>query len=197
MRTHTHAIAAAAIAILGSPAALAEIFAFTDVALTPEQQSPPSQSDGKGWLNAFYDSSTKTLTYVVNWQLKSGNAVSAAHFHGPGAVGVNAGVEIGVTLPNTNAGKTGGSVTLTSAQEVDLLAGKWYFNIHSDPFPSGEIRGQLVENSSTYNGAVFNAGTVTFANIHVPGSGVYDATMTLKSSSPATLFELDGATRIR
>lgn len=199
MRNSSHAIAALVVAILSSNAAQAEMYAFTDVALTPEQQSPPAQSDGKGWLNAIYDSTTKTLTYVVNWQLKSGNIVSAAHFHGPGAIGTNAGVQITVTLSGINAGKTGGSVTLSASQEADLLAGKWYFNIHSLAFPSGEIRGQLVENSSTYNGAVFNfsTGTIGFTNIHLPGYGIYDVTLLLKSTSPTLLFELTSATKTR
>lgn len=196
MRALTHVVA---FAMLSSSMALADIFSFTDVALTPEQQSPAAQSDGKGWLNALYDSSTKTLTYAVSWQLKSGNVVSASHFHGPAAIGANAGAQIGVSLPSTNAGKMGGSITLTSTQETDLLTGKWYFNIHSAAFPSGEIRGQLVENSNTYNGAVFNAsaGTVTFPNVYVPGTGIYDVTMSLKSTSPSMQFELTGATKTR
>lgn len=199
MRTLTHAIGVLAVSLLSSSTALADIYAFTDVALTPEQQSPAPQSDGKGWLNALYDSTSKTLTYVVSWRLKSGNLVSASHFHGPGAIGVNAGVQIGVSLPGTNAGKMSGSVILTASQEVDLLAGNWYFNVHSAEFPSGELRGQLVENSSTYNGALFNAstGTITFTNVHVPGGGIYDVTMTVKSTSPSFLLELTGATKTR
>jgi len=199
MRTLTHTIVALAVSLLSSSTALADIYAFTNVALTPEQQSPAPQSDGKGWLNALYDSSTKTLTYVASWQLKSGNLVSTSHFHGPGAIGVSGGVQIGVTLPGANAGKMGGRVTLTASQETDLLAGNWYFNIHSAAFPSGEIRGQLVENSSTYNGAVFNAstGAIAFTNVHVPGGGIYDLMMMVKSTSPSFLLELTGATKTR
>lgn len=197
MPTLTRTVAAAAFCIFGSTPAQADIYAFTDVAMTPEQQA--AQSDGKGWFHALYDSATKTLTYVVSWQLKSGNVISASHFHGPSAIGENGGVQIGVSLPATNAGKTGGSVSLTTSQEIDLLAGKWYFNIHSTAFPAGEIRGQLVENSSTYNGAVFNAstGTISFANVHVPGSGIYDVAMKLKSTSPTLLFEMTSATKTR
>jgi hypothetical protein len=29
-------------------------------------------------------------------------------------------------------------------QEAQLLAGKWYINVHSSFLPTGEIRGQLV-----------------------------------------------------
>jgi hypothetical protein len=34
-------------------------------------------------------------------------------------------------------------VTLTDAQAADLLAGRYYVNIHSSSHPSGEIRGQI------------------------------------------------------
>ncbi len=199
MRNSTYAIVASAVAMLSSSAAHAEMYAFTDVSLTPEQQSPAAQSDGKGWLNAIYDSTTKTLTYVVNWQLKSGNIVSAAHFHGPGAIGTNAGVQIAVTLSGINAGKAGGSVTLTASKEAELLAGNWYFNIHRVAFPAGEIRGQLVENSGAYNGAGFNAttNTVGINNVYVLGSGNYDVTLMLKSLSQPLTFELTSATKVR
>jgi len=37
-----------------------------------------------------------------------------------------------------------GSATLTAAQAADLLAGKWYANIHTTVHPNGEIRGQMI-----------------------------------------------------
>jgi hypothetical protein len=33
---------------------------------------------------------------------------------------------------------------LTAAQEADLLANNYYVNLHTDAFPAGEIRGQLI-----------------------------------------------------
>jgi len=37
-----------------------------------------------------------------------------------------------------------GSATLTEQQVTDLMAGQWYFNVHTAENPSGEIRGQVL-----------------------------------------------------
>ena len=37
-----------------------------------------------------------------------------------------------------------GSATLTDGQMADLMAGKWYANVHTAANPAGEIRGQMV-----------------------------------------------------
>ena len=36
-----------------------------------------------------------------------------------------------------------GEATLTDAQAADLLAGRWYVNVHTRAHPGGEIRGQV------------------------------------------------------
>ena len=36
------------------------------------------------------------------------------------------------------------AATLTDAQAADMLAGKWYINVHTAANPGGEIRGQLI-----------------------------------------------------
>jgi hypothetical protein len=38
-----------------------------------------------------------------------------------------------------------GSATLNDAQAADLMAGRWYFNIHTAANKGGEIRGQVVK----------------------------------------------------
>ena len=50
-----------------------------------------------------------------------------------------------VVLPITGAdtGSFAGTATLTDPQAHDLLAGKWYVNIHTQSHKAGESRGQL------------------------------------------------------
>jgi CHRD domain len=38
-----------------------------------------------------------------------------------------------------------GTATLTENQAADLLAGKWYANIHTAANPGGELRGQMMK----------------------------------------------------
>jgi hypothetical protein len=66
------------------------------------------------------------------------------HFHGPALAGANASPVITFNLVNNGtAGTASGTVVITDAQEVDLLAGKWYGNIHTAANGGGEIRGQV------------------------------------------------------
>ena len=72
--------------------------------------------------------------------LFAGGTPTVAHFHGPAAPGVPAGVQVGTTTTNPNAAST----SISSAQGSDLLAELWYLNVHSSSCGGGELRGQLL-----------------------------------------------------
>ncbi len=67
--------------------------------------------------------------------------VTAAHFHGPAAVGVNA----PPVVPIDVSAVAKGSATLDDAQAKDLTEGRWYLNLHTAANPDGEIRGQVMK----------------------------------------------------
>ena len=98
-------------------------------------------SSGKGSATASLDTTTKMLTWTVDYSGLSGPA-SAAHIHGPADPGANA--PIVVPFTGNLATPIKGSATLTDAQIQQLEAGKWYVNIHTEANKGGEIRGQLV-----------------------------------------------------
>ena len=114
------------------------------VALTTQlrgaNEVPPVASTASGSVDAMFNKATNLLRWKVNYSGLSGPA-TAAHFHGPAAVGANAGVALGWTNPIANGME--GSATLTAAQASDLMAGRWYANVHTAANPGGEVRGQM------------------------------------------------------
>lgn len=132
------ALLLAALGLSVSYAALAGTVAI-EASLSAASEVPPNSSGGIGTLEASLDQETNVLNYTVTYAGMSG-PVKAGHFHGPAAAGSNAGVVLpfigGVESP------VKGTALLTPAQAADLLAGKWYVNLHTAANPGGEIRGQ-------------------------------------------------------
>lgn len=96
-------------------------------------------STATGTFNGSYDKTTKVLTYTI---IYSGLEATAMHFH-KGGKGENGPVEMTIGGSDTSPINKS-TVALSVAQEADLLAGKWYANIHSNTHPMGEIRAQLI-----------------------------------------------------
>ncbi len=119
--------------------------AFADkmkVALNGKAEVPANASAGTGSADLDYDAASKKLSWKLTYSGLSGPA-TAAHFHGPAEAGKNAGVA--VAIPNATSSPAEGSATLTDAQAADLMAGKYYINVHTAANPGGEIRGQVTK----------------------------------------------------
>jgi hypothetical protein len=109
--------------------------------LAASAEVPPNDSPATGTVTVTFDTASKKLTWQGTYSGLSGPA-TAGHFHGPADPGKNAGVAVPIT-PNTSPLQ--GSADLTDAQAADLMAGKWYVNIHTDAHKGGEIRGQVTK----------------------------------------------------
>jgi CHRD domain len=118
----------------------AKVVKFTGT-LSGAQEVPPVAKNGTGNVEAWLDTDTSLLKYKVTYSGLSGPAV-AGHFHGPAIAGQNAGVVLGFSNANS---PIEGEATLNAAQVADLLAGKWYVNIHTRAHPPGEIRAQVLQ----------------------------------------------------
>src|SRR3954463_8460473 len=119
--------------------------AFADkmkATLNGKAEVPPNTSAAAGTADIDYDPASKKLSWKLSYSGLSGPA-TAAHFHGPAEAGKNAGVA--VAIPNATSSPVDGSATLTDAQAADLVAGKYYINIHTAANPGGEIRGQVTK----------------------------------------------------
>jgi hypothetical protein len=132
-------LAAAAAVVLSSCASMRSDNVRLGGNLSGAQEVPAVNTGGTGTLDATFDKATRRLGYTVTYSGLSGPA-TAAHFHGPAAPGQNA----GVAVPFANAANPiKGEATLTEAQAADLLASRWYVNVHTSANPGGEIRGQV------------------------------------------------------
>lgn len=128
-------------ACLATAPALAETVALK-ATLNAASQVPVNDSKGTGTAAVTYDTASKKLSWKVTYAGLTGPA-TAGHFHGPAEPGKNAGVAVPFAKVDTSPIE--GSATLTDAQAADLLAGKYYVNIHTKAHPAGEIRGQVTK----------------------------------------------------
>lgn len=128
-------------AVCISPAAQAAMVKLK-ANLRASSEVPPTTGQGRGRLTATLNTDTNELTYRVTYEHLTGPAM-AAHFHGPAAPGANAGPQVPVAKPLDSP--ISGMAMLTPEQAKDLMAGMWYFNIHTMQNPGGEIRGQITK----------------------------------------------------
>jgi hypothetical protein len=137
-------IISAILILVGVPISLSAARADTitlKAELKGTNEVPPNNSPASGQAMASLNTETKTLTWTIAYRDLTGPAV-AAHFHGPSEPGKNA----GIVLPFKSAqSPIEGTAVLSETQVADLVAGKWYANIHTAANPGGELRGQMVK----------------------------------------------------
>jgi CHRD domain len=111
------------------------------VQLTGAEEVPPINS-GTAIANFTWDDDTNLLAYTITVSGAPQDQVTAAHFH-RGAVGLNG--PIVYTISDKGFTTLGpASLTLTPQDEADLKSGEWYVNLHSQEYPSGFARGQMI-----------------------------------------------------
>lgn len=95
-------------------------------------------------------------TKIITGSITTSNVknAAAAHIH-DGNVGVAGSIVVGLVESPPGTWSVPANSTLSDAQIARLQAGGFYVNVHTTLNPSGEIRGQLLADSSTAN--KFNA----------------------------------------
>jgi hypothetical protein len=139
----------AALACSGAIAAGSPAFALKipiQASLSGGGEVPPNDSPAKGLMQGIFDTDTNTLEWTVTYAGLTTEPIGA-HFHGPiSYLGLtpeeNAPIQVGT--PGNLASPFHGVAKIDDVQAKDLKDGRWYFNLHSKKFPSGEIRGPVV-----------------------------------------------------
>lgn len=106
------------------------------------QVVPAYSGTGTGTITGTYNKQTNMLNYNVGWNGLTDTASTVAFY--TGAAGV-AGTQAQALTVSTQGmtGNSTGSITLTDAQETDLMNGNWYYTVGTLANPTGEIRGQV------------------------------------------------------
>ena len=125
---------------LATPAMAAMVNLKAD--LKAANEVPPTDSKGTGSVTATFDTASKKLSWKGTCLGLTGPA-TAAHFHGRRSRQERAASWF--RSPAPTKGPFEGSATLTDAQAADLMAGKWYVNVHTAANKGGEIRGQVTK----------------------------------------------------
>jgi hypothetical protein len=178
MRSVSRWVGAAALVAMTAGGAGAQTHTFTTT-LTGSQEVPPNGSAATGFATLVLNTTANTLSVNMTFSGLTAN-VTGAHLHccaPPGAVapvavdfgGVN-GFPLGGTggsyirlfdllssttyaagFLNTNAG--GSVLTARNLVVNGMLNGQTYVKLHNQPFPGGEIRGNIaavIPEPSTY-----------------------------------------------
>ncbi len=139
MSLKLNAAAMAAILLLACPAA-AEVVALS-AELKAQAEVPPNPSTAHGTAAMSLDTASRNCAWTIHFAGLSA-PLSAAHFHGPATVSGNAGILVPIDASKGQSPLTG-FATLTQAQVDEVIAGRWYINLHTRTYPGGEIRGQV------------------------------------------------------
>lgn len=119
--------------------------------LNGTQEVPSVTTTATGTATLTFDDVSKKLYGTVTFTGLTN--ITGQHIHKGGACGAN-GSGILKALPGPNGNTItipqngGNSITLSTADEAELVAGTLYVNIHTQAHANGEIRGQLYEDGS-------------------------------------------------
>jgi CHRD domain-containing protein len=138
------------------------------ITATGSEQVPPVNSTAVAEAVFTLDPSLSLLSWNITHSGLSG-ALTATHIHGPAAIGANGGIQLSLGTGNPVVG----SAFLTGVQLVMLNSGQMYLNLHSDGFPSGEVRGQIDDVCvTTLCSGLANSFTAAGARLSTPGDFV-------------------------
>jgi hypothetical protein len=150
-----------------------------------ERPTPVSTTaTGSGTATLIGDKLTFSITYAG-----LSAVASNAHIHGPATTEQDAGVMIPLTAFNGGAfgtsGTLSGTVTLDAAQKAAVSSGLAYVNIHTATNAGGEIRGQILPDTTKAGQVdlIFQRSDLTLAVWYMDGGKLSSAALLEPSNS--------------
>ncbi len=116
---------------------------------------PPNASPASGVVYGNLNAAGNQFSANGTWGGLLGN-YTASHFHGPAVAGVNAGVRFGTVAQGSQTGLSPVVWPIAAVDVVRLYGDSVYYNVHTNIFGGGEIRGQV---QCSPDSAVFDAAT--------------------------------------
>jgi hypothetical protein len=107
--------------------------------LKASEETPPTNSSGAGTADVTLDTDANKVSWKITYDGLTGDA-TAAHFHGPAKAGEKAGPVVDIS-----ANIKEGSADISADQLQMIREGNTYINIHTEKYPDGEIRGQVLQ----------------------------------------------------
>jgi len=167
----------------GGPATVHAASTTIDLRATGAEETPPINETPGAIVHLVYDDATRVMSYSVTVQGISPDQVTASHFH-RGARGV-AGPVI-YPLSTTGFTQISGTVTFAAADVPDLLAGNFYFNVHSVAHPGGFARAQIIFPATAAPAAVAAPAAAVAAPAAAPAASALPRTGTAQATKSST-----------
>lgn len=108
------------------------------------QMVPAVGGTGTGTISGSYNPNTRELSYTNSWAGLTGAPTGGGFYNGASGVnGTAVGSQWTYNATTTETGNNMGTMTLTEAQEKQLLDGNWYYGYNTSANAMGEVRGQI------------------------------------------------------
>jgi hypothetical protein len=107
--------------------------------LKASEETPPTESSGAGTADVTLDTDANKVSWKITYDGLTGDP-TAAHFHGPAKAGEKA-----PPVVDISANIKEGSADISADQAKMIREGNTYINIHTEKYPDGEIRGQVLQ----------------------------------------------------
>ena len=127
----------------GIPTDAGNVVTTFNLTMTGAQVTPANTSPATGTVQVTLDQSTGNVTVTGSFTGLTADA-TVAHIHGPVGMGQGTPPLITLYVPALTAGSITGTGTMNNFQLNDMLGGLTYVDVHSDAYPDGEIRAQIV-----------------------------------------------------